>query len=173
MNHYSMSKQSTKTKTLVSVALLIALSVIGAQIKVQGSIAFDALPAFFAALYLGPLPGALIGLLGHLLTAITSGFPLTLPLHLIVALEMFLVVGLFGIVAKRVNSYLAIVLAILLNGPGATLLTAYVAQALGMEFAGMAMFTMLWIPLTVASAANVILAAVLYRGMGAVKGDRR
>lgn len=36
----------------------------------------------------GGLPGAAAGFFGHLFSALLSGFPLTLPLHLVIAAEM-------------------------------------------------------------------------------------
>ncbi len=67
-------------KTLTLVAMLIALSAIGALIKVFNTVAFDSMPGYFAALYLGGWYGALVISLGHMLTAITSGFPLGLQI---------------------------------------------------------------------------------------------
>ncbi len=81
------SKLSVKFITLCG--MFIALSVAGAFLKPFGnSIAFDSLPAFLAASMLGPVAGALTGLLGHLISSAIVGFPFTLPVHLIVAVEM-------------------------------------------------------------------------------------
>jgi len=88
------------TKTLATVALLIALSFVGAQLTIMGTIAFDSLPAFLAALLLGPFHGAVIGFLGHMLTALTSGFPFSLPLHFVIALSMALTMYVFGTAYK-------------------------------------------------------------------------
>ncbi len=85
-----------KTRTLVIAAMLIALSFIGANIKISGSIAFDSMPAFFGALVLGPVAGGIIGLIGHLLTAVFSGFPFGLPVHIIVAVMMYIAVHCLG-----------------------------------------------------------------------------
>ena len=87
MNSIDIKSKSTTVK-LVYISTLIAISFIGSLIKIQGTIALDSMAGFFAALFLGPLSGALVGSMGHLLTALTSGFPLTLPIHLIVALQM-------------------------------------------------------------------------------------
>ena len=76
------------TRNLVLMALFIALSFVGAQLKIFSTIAFDSLPAFLATLLMGPVYGAIIAIIGHLLTALTSGFPMTLPVHLVIALGM-------------------------------------------------------------------------------------
>ena len=91
------------TKYLVLAALFIALSFIGANIRIFGSVAFDSLPAFLAALLLGPFYGAVIGLIGHLLTATLSGFPLSLPLHIVIAVSMAVTMLGFGFTYKALN----------------------------------------------------------------------
>ena len=57
-------KNQLNTKTLVFTALLIALSYLGSLVKIFGSVALDALPAYFGALMLGGPIGALIGAVG-------------------------------------------------------------------------------------------------------------
>ncbi len=155
-------KKVVTLKDLITMGLLIALSVVGAQIKIQGSIAFDSLPAFFAALYMGPVMGGIIGLLGHLVSAMTAGFQLTLPMHLIVSLQMFVIVAVFGVVWKKINPLVAIIIGILLNGPGAALLAVPVSIFLGLPFSGWPLFLVIWVSLTVASTLNILLAAILY-----------
>ena len=76
-------------KRLVVMALCIALSFVGSFLKISGTIAFDALPAFYAAIVLGPLFGGIVGFFGHFFTALSSGFPFTLPIHLVIAVSMF------------------------------------------------------------------------------------
>lgn len=156
-------RKQTKNQLLVQMSLLIALSYLGSLIKIQGSIALDALPAYFGALMLGPLPGAVIGFTGHLLTALTSGFPMTLPLHLFIACSMGVTVGLFGYLSKNVNQFVGAFAGILFNGPICTLGAAYLASVMGMGFHGKMMFYTLVLPLTLTSAVNVFGALVLYR----------
>ncbi|QUH19998.1 ECF transporter S component [Alkaliphilus sp. B6464] len=143
--------------------LLIALSAIGAMIKIQGTIAFDSMPGYFAALFISPMAGGFVAALGHLLTSITSGFPLTVPMHLIVALEMGLFAYIFGILGRKGNGVIASIVAILLNGPIATFVASITAKMLGLPFNGPAMFNALVIPLTIASSANIILAYVIFK----------
>ncbi|MGX7108211.1 ECF transporter S component [Facklamia miroungae] len=77
-----------KTKDLVTVALMISLSVILAQFKIFSTVAFDSSPAFLLSLIMGANVGAIVGVVGHLATAMSSGFPLTLPIHLILMFFM-------------------------------------------------------------------------------------
>ena len=150
-------------RLLTKCGVLIALSAIGAMIKIQGTIAFDSLPGYFAALYIGPGAGALVAALGHLLTAMTSGFPLTLPMHLMLMGVMGITAFIFGVLGNKANGILACIVATILHGPVSTLIAAVTASALGMPFSGSAMFNALVIPLTVASAANIVLAYIIFK----------
>lgn len=165
MNTYSNTQSKMNTKTLVYIALLIALSFIGAQIKIFGSssIALDALPAFFAALLLGPAAGAIVGAVGHLLTAITGGFPMSIPIHLIVMMLMAIICGLFGYLNGKINIGLNVIVAILLNGIVATYLSVFAMQLLGAIPSANELFMILVGPLTIASTINVVVAALLYK----------
>lgn len=113
-----------KTKKLVITALFIALSFIGANIKIMDTIAFDAMPGFLGALLFGPVYGAFIGAIGHFLTALTSGFPMTVPVHLIIMLGMAATMLAFGYVYKYFSTknygvavILSLIVGILINGP--------------------------------------------------------
>lgn len=77
-------------KRFVLLALFVSLSAVGGMIKIPvgfGSIALDAAPALAASIILGPLAGAVVGGVGHFLSALTGGFPLG-PFHLLIAGEM-------------------------------------------------------------------------------------
>lgn len=160
-NAYEQNRSNIKM--LTTCGLLIALSAIGALIKVQGSIAFDSLPGFFAALFISPMAGALVAALGHMLTAVTSGFPLTIPMHIMLMLVMGIIAYIFGIFEKKTNGFIACLVATILNGPISTLIAAYFAKLLGSPFNGIVMFSALVVPLTVASAVNIVLAYILYK----------
>lgn len=162
MNSRGLESKSSTVK-LVYIATLIAISFIGSLIKIQGTIALDSMPGFFAALFLGPLPGALVGGIGHLLTSFTSGFPLTVPIHLIVALQMSIVMWIFGIVYKRINGIIASAIGILLNGIGATVILAPITAWMGLPLSGKAFVYAMAGPLTLASAVNIILASIVYK----------
>lgn len=112
------------TRRLTQLALLLALSYVGSLIKIPtpiGSTAFDSAPAFLAAIELGAPGGFLVGLVGHLLTASISGFPLTVPVHLVSALGMGVVGYAFALLWPR-SRWLASLVAVLLNGIGLPLM---------------------------------------------------
>lgn len=79
-------------------AMFIALSAIGAMIKIpspMGSVALDSFPALLAALVLGPAAGGAAAALGHLLSAMMSGMVYG-PLHFLIMLEMGILVWMYG-----------------------------------------------------------------------------
>lgn len=160
--NYSHTKGIFSITTIAYCAMLIAISAIGSMIKVSGTIAFDSMPGFFAALFLSPPLGALVAGIGHLLTAVTSGFPFSLPMHILIMLEMTIATYIFGITYKKTNGILACVVGIILNGPVALLMTAKFAEIIEMPLNGWVMFNTLVLPLTVASVVNVILGYVIY-----------
>lgn len=162
---YSKNEQMSQIRLITSCGLLIALSAIGALIKIQGTIALDSMPGYFAALYISPMAGGLVAALGHFLTAITSGFPLTFPMHIMLMLVMGIVAYVFGLVGKKVNGMIACIVATILNGPVSTLIAAFTAKVIGLPFNGVAMFAALAIPLTIASAVNVVFAYIIYKVM--------
>jgi adenosylcobinamide-phosphate guanylyltransferase len=95
-----LSKRTPRTYRLARISVLSALCVIGSFIHPPSpiqTVAFDSSPGFFAALYFGPLDGALVCGIGHIITSIVNGFPLGI-LHLPIALGMTLVGGIVGLV---------------------------------------------------------------------------
>lgn len=81
------------------IAIFIALTVIGAFIKIPaiiGSVALDSFPALLAAAFFGPFVGAIVAGLGHMVSAVLGGMPLG-PLHIIVAIEMAVLVSLYAV----------------------------------------------------------------------------
>lgn len=106
-----------KNRMLILLALFSALSAVGAAIKIPaivGSVAFDVFPAILAAAFLGSIPGAIVGALGHLLSAFIAGFPLG-PMHVVIAIEMALLVFIFGVLYKKNKKVSASILFILAN----------------------------------------------------------
>jgi uncharacterized membrane protein len=154
-----------KTKNLVLAALLIALSFIGSNIKIMQTIAFDSMPAFLGTLILGPFYGAVIGSLGHFLTALTSGFPYTIPVHLVIMVGMALTMVSFGYThkyfskkSKATGNIMATIVAVIINGPVLTLLISPMLIPL----MGKAGLIALLPVLCSAAALNVIIALVVY-----------
>lgn len=153
-----------KTKNLVLTAMFIALSAAGAAVKVPsptGTVAFDSAPGYLAALLMGPSYGAITAALGHLFTSLFAGFPLSLPVHLVIAAEMAVFAAVYGMI-KRLNLVLAVIIAMLLNGILAP------ASFIPLPQFGMGFFTSMVIPLVVASATNAVASAFIYKTIGSV-----
>ena len=157
---------------LALVALFITLTFVGANIRIFGSVAFDSLPGFLAALLLGPLYGAAIGFIGHLLTALLSGFPLGAPLHMVIAIATAITMLGFGFTYKALknkmrasgNLLITGVVGVLLNGPvsmglsmGVLALISSTEVALGL--------TALFPFLLLASIINVVLSIALFKSL--------
>ncbi|MFE8702990.1 ECF transporter S component [Cytobacillus sp. FJAT-54145] len=90
-------------------ALLIALSVVGSMLKIPavvGSIALDAFPALIAASLFGGGLGAVVAGIGHLVSALVGGLPLG-PFHILIALEMSLLVWIYGRLYQQGKKVLA------------------------------------------------------------------
>ena len=150
-------KNKLTVKKLALCSMFIALSVIGAFIKPFGnSIAFDSMPAFLAASMMGPVFGAIVGMLGHVISASISGFPLGLGIHMIIAAEMALVMFVYGFLIKRIGIIFSGVTAVILNGVAATAVFILIPN-MGVPF-----FLAMAGPLTLVSAVNVALAVAIH-----------
>jgi uncharacterized membrane protein len=148
-----------RTRRLTRLALLIALSAVGAFIKIPsptGTTALDALPGYLAAFLFSPGEGALVAALGHLASAATAGFPLTVPIHLIVALELAGCAALAGICARRLGTAAGVVVAIVCNGVVAPGILTFVPSPVTRG-----LFMALLLPLLIASAINAVGAGLL------------
>lgn len=111
-----MNRQKLMNLTLT--AMVAAICAIGAVIKVPSpvsSAALDSAPAFLSVAFLSPTLAGVAGMIGHLISALSSGFQLG-PLHLIVAAEMFVVVWIFGVMHKKGFNLLKWLVALFLNG---------------------------------------------------------
>jgi len=151
-------------RELVAIVIFSAVSAALGLVKIPGptgSIALDSAPAFFAALYFSPRVGALVGLIGHISSAATAGFPLG-GLHIYIAIEMFFWVAIFGYLSsiRKTIPFISIVglLTIILNGViGPLLLTITPIFNLELNIAkGLILF------LSFAALINVLLASVAY-----------
>ena len=145
-------------------ALFIALSFVGSNVKVMGTIAFDSLPAFFGALLLGPAYGALIGLLGHLFSALLSGFPFGLPTHAVIAAGMALTMLCFGYTYRRLLKRVSVLFNLIVTGIVGLVLNGPVLLCLTVPLIGTAMAVSLAPALILAAAANIAAAVLLFRG---------
>lgn len=157
-------------KRIARVSILVALSAVGAFIKLPsptGTVALDSAPAFVAAAAFSPVEGAIVGVLGHMFSALITGFPLGLPIHILIALSMIVWVGLFGLVARKVNVWVAIPVGIILNGVG--------GAALLIPIYGFGIFATLVVPLLVGSAINIIIAVAVVKvlSLTGLGGDKR
>ena len=85
-------------KRLTLTAFFAALCVIGGLIKIPsniGSLALDTVPALISAAFLPPVFSGIAAMLGHTASAMYAGFPFG-PLHMLIALEMFVIVIIFA-----------------------------------------------------------------------------
>lgn len=151
-------------KRLSIMAIFIALSAVGALIKIPspvGTIGMDSAPGFFSALAFGGLTGAIVIAFGHLLTAAVIGFPMTIPIHLYIALQMALWAVAYRWVNEKLGLIPAVIVGIILNG---------VVSAFAMlPMMGMGGVLGLMPFLVIGAALNVIISAVAYK---AIKGSR-
>lgn len=159
--------ESLHSRKMVLAALLIACSYIGANIKIMGTVAFDSMPGFLGALQLGWSWGALIGAAGHFLTALLTGFMLSLPVHLEIMCVMAAAMAVFGAVYRRLagkgtgllRAFTAGGAAVLINGPvGVAVLSPQLLPVMGEA----GLVTLVWI-LSLAAAVNIAVAFSLYR----------
>lgn len=107
-----------KLRKLILTAMVAAICAVGAMIKVPAFIstaALDSAPAFLGVVFLSPILAGVAGLIGHFITALTSGFPLG-PLHIIIAVEMLIVVWVFGMMHKKGMHFWKWPVALVLNG---------------------------------------------------------
>jgi riboflavin transporter len=165
-----MSNQQKRTRQIVLIALFIALSTVGAFIKIPsptGTVAFDSLPAFLAALLLGGIPGAIVGFLGHMASAASTGFPMTVPIHLFVGVLMAVIMLVVSFVAKKINPLVAMAVGIILNGVGAP------AAFILLPKFGTAFFVNMVLPLTVGSIINIVVAGLVYYPLRKVSTVKR
>ncbi|GAW91716.1 ECF transporter S component [Calderihabitans maritimus] len=155
-------KRGGNVTRLAYTGLLIALSTVGSYIKVPsitGTPALDSAPGYFAAMAFGVPEGAVVISLGHLLTALTAGFPLTVPIHLLIAAGMAGCAASVALLMRAFNKWVAAVGGVVLNG---IFLPALFIPLPGF---GKAFFMAMVIPLVIASALNIGLAVIIYEAM--------
>lgn len=84
-------------------------------------------------------------------------------MHLVLVLEMGLFAYLFGIIYRKRGSIVASIVAIILNGPVASLFAVPMSIVLGLPFSGWPLFSVVILPLTLASIGNVLLAILVFK----------
>lgn len=158
-------------RTMTAYALLIALCAIGGQIHFGVySIGFDSSPAFVGALMLGPVAGSVLGALGHLATAASTGFPLSVPIHVAVAIVMAGTGASIGYIAKRMTSSFSYVVGGILGyivnvGVGLAVI-AWMMQSVEV-------MAILCVPLSLAYGLNYVGAALVVSQLNRVFGGKR
>jgi riboflavin transporter len=160
------SKEETRTtsvqntKRIAIMAVFIALSAVGALIKIPspvGTVALDSAPGFFSALAFGGVEGSIVIALGHLLTSAVVGFPLGIPMHLIIAAEM----ALFALVYRFVNNKIGLIPAVIV----ASLLNGVVGAFTVFPVLGMGAVIGLLPFLLLGSVINVVVSALAYKAL--------
>ena len=150
-------KSFWSSKRIARMAIFIAMCAVGAMIKVPspaGTVALDAAFAFFSAIAFGWFEGAIVAALGHLLTALTTGFPLGFPMHIFIAVQMAAWVSIFAVVSKKIHIWVGAFIAVILNGP--------VSSFLVIPIGGIGLAAALIVPLTIGSIINVFIAVTAY-----------
>ncbi|MBS3976683.1 MAG: alpha-ribazole transporter [Syntrophomonadaceae bacterium] len=156
-NSFFFTENSPGPMLIAQVAIFVALIVIGASLKLYGplgAIALNSAAGYFSALAFGALPGGVIAALIHLFSATAAGFPLSLPIHGLISVQMGFFALSFGFLAKRINLLAAFIVTTLLNGVLAPL---SLAPIFGINF-----FLTIVLPLLIGSAVNVGLAGLVY-----------
>jgi uncharacterized membrane protein len=151
-------------KRVAYIAIFIALSAVGAMIKIPspaGTIGLDSAPGYFCALAFGYVEGVSVIFIGHLLTSGIVGFPLGLPLHIFIAVQMGLWAVVFRWVTHKFGMIPGIVTAVLLNG----VVSAFTLVFVGGMGAALGVMPFL----IVGSLINVVVAVVAYKGVHAGK----
>lgn len=151
-------------KRVALIAIFIALSAVGALIKIPspvGTIGLDSAPGFFATIAFGYFEGMSVIAIGHLLTAAVVGFPLGIPVHIFIAIQMALWAVSLRWVNRKFGIIVASIVAILLNGVVSSF-TMLLMGGIGAVFGTMPF-------LVLGSVINIVIAAVAFK---AVKGSK-
>jgi uncharacterized membrane protein len=142
-------------KKYTYMVMLIAISVVGGMIKVPaivGSVALDSFPALLASILLGPVQGGIVAFLGHFASSFVAGFPLGV-FHLVIALEMFIILFVFGHLYKKFHKFVAYGFVIIAN--------AFIAPLPFYFLMGKAFFVTIVPALLVSTLINVAIASLL------------
>ncbi len=147
-------------RSLARISASVALAAVGSTVKLPspvGSVALDSWPGYLLALTAGP-DGACVALVGHLVSGMIAGFPLSLPLHAVVAVEMAVCALAFRWAAQGMGLVAGAVVAVILNGIAAPFAL--------LPWLGLPLALSLIVPLSMAAGVNVAIAVVLYKAVG-------
>lgn len=156
-----MLRRSSGAQRVARISAFSALSVLGAFIHLPGpisSVALDSAPGFFVALYFGPMDGALVNGVGHLVTAVVNGLPLGV-LHLPIALGLAATGAVIGYVNQQRftgSSSLALGIGVLINVGLVVLIVPVLGWQAALVFAPF---------LALAAGLNAFIAGLAYAGV--------
>ncbi|SMD10666.1 alpha-ribazole transporter [Desulfocicer vacuolatum DSM 3385] len=114
-----LNTRTLSVKRMAYMAVFIALSAVGAMVKIPspvGTIGLDSAPGYFCGLALGYVEGICVIFMGHLITSGIMGFPLGIPIHFFIALQLALWVTVFVWVSRRFGAVPGAIVAVVLNG---------------------------------------------------------
>ncbi|MDF9866772.1 putative membrane protein [Bacilli bacterium PM5-3] len=151
-----------KTRDIAIIGVLIALSYLLSFIKFSGSIALDSTPAFLATFLFRDYKGPFVAGIGHMLSAASAGFLLGLPVHISIAILMFVMLVVAGKVIDKTNVLLGSGVIFIIN---AFIMPFIVFISMPFSWEAYSGFVVALAP---AAIANIIIAAVLYRPIGRV-----
>ncbi|WP_022667494.1 alpha-ribazole transporter [Desulfospira joergensenii] len=153
-----LNTRTIPVKRVAYMAVFIALSGVGAMIKIPspvGTIGLDSAPGYFCGLAFGYMEGIWVIFIGHLITAGIVGFPLGIPLHLFIGLQLAAWVVAFRWISQRLGPVAGSIAAIFLNG---------IISAFSMIFIGGMGAVLGTMPFLIAgSLVNVIIAVISHR----------
>ena len=159
--------RTSPTVRTARLAIFTALSAAGSLIKIPspvGSLAFDSAPGFLIALLFGPIEGALVSGLGHIATAVVSGFPLGI-LHIPIAIGMALAGATIGLLNKLNKTWgvaPALVAGVVIN----TVLVFPLVPWLGPDMDTGWVIAVGFVPfLAIAATLNAVVAGLVYVGI--------
>lgn len=137
--------------------LFLALTAVGASLKIplgMSSVALDSAPALLAGMLFGPFAGAMIGMVGHLLSAYIGGLPLG-PFHLLIGAEMGAIIYLTAILWRERNLLLGLSFFIICTTVLAPLPFYYILSP--------SFYWTILFPLFIGSSFNSIIAGLIYK----------
>jgi len=153
-----------RLKHLTLTAMFTALCAVGGLVKIPlgiGSTALDSAPALLSAAFLPPIFSGIAALLGHIASAMYSGFLLG-PFHFLIALEMFVIVLVFARLHKAKKNVAKWIFFIVANGLIAPLPFYFLISP--------AFFIGAIPSIFIATVINALIAAIIFPALRNIKG---